>query len=851
MEINPAVTFKHDRSVMYAKRPKVLIVGAGLGGLTLGMLLQQANIPYDIYERAPEAKPLGSAMYFNASCAPLFRQCEIYEEFVSVSKPLSSIKICNGQREVDYTIEFQGHEALFGADGYIIARPKLYDILLRQIPQERIHLGKKVLSIEQGGNGVLIRCSDGTEAEGDLLVGADGAYSAVRQNLYAKLQKANKLPAIDALPLPYCTVCLVGQTRPLGPSEFPDITLPECQFRTAVGANTPYAWKTFATKQNTICYIVLQFLDDESSKDNDAFRNSEWGPEAAAAMCEQVRDFPVISGGDNGVTMGDLIDWTPKEFISKVMLEEKFNPSGGVGAANAMHDAIVLANLINALPFHPIADEIEDAFGAYKKERIDWVKKAFDSSKVFRTMAGPKTPSVLIVGAGLGGVALGILLHKAGIHFNIFEKAPLVRPLGSAVSIGGQLIPLLAQLGLEEEFFKIAKPMAETRVHNEKRELNYVVDFTELEVMTGYKEHIVARPALYDLLVRQIPPERIHLNKRMLTKLEADDGIIIRMSDGSIYKGDILVGADGAYSTVRQRLYERLKIAGILCKSDREDLPFRSTCLVGQTRVLDPRDFPQLNKPLCDFYSTLGDKRPNSWMIFTTPQNTICWMVIHNLNKTSSRAVEDQGLKNAENSTWGPRAVQAMCDEARPFPIPGGKSAMTMGDLIDLTPSDLISKVFLEEKVFETWYWGRTVLLGDAAHKVNPSGGLGTLVAIHDAVALANLIYTLPSTSVKDINDMFSKYRSERYPAAMVAFQSSQSLSKTIDRGLSGVVARFVAKNAPRWIWRQHLVKRSLIRPLAAFLPVTESKGTIPPDPQPSFIEAKTLFDRRQFFAEL
>lgn len=67
----------------------------------------------------------------------------------------------------------------------------------------------------------------------------------------------------------------------------------------------------------------MQFLDDESSKENDAFRNSEWGPEAAQAMCEQVRDFPVISGSTKGVTIGDLIDWSPKDMISKVMLEEK------------------------------------------------------------------------------------------------------------------------------------------------------------------------------------------------------------------------------------------------------------------------------------------------------------------------------------------------------------------------------------------------------------------------------------------------------------------------------------------------------------------------------------------------
>ncbi|KAF8946746.1 hypothetical protein BGZ47_011490 [Haplosporangium gracile] len=415
MEINPAVTFQHDRSIMYAKRPKVLIVGAGLAGLTLGMLLHKAGIPFEIYERASEVKPLGSAMYFNATTAPMFKQCGIYDEFVSVSKPVSAMKICNEQRQLEYMIQFHGHEELFGAEGYIVARPKIYDILLRQIPKEHLHLGKKVLSMDQGGNGVILRFSDRTEAEGDILVGADGAYSAVRQGLYEKLKKEKRLPAGDGLPLPFSTVCLVGQTRPLTAEEFPDIELLDCQFRTTVGTNKPYAWKTFTTAQRSVCFIVTQFLDMESSKDNDAFRNSEWGPEAAQTMCEQVRDFPIISGSEKGVTMGDLFDWTPKDLISKVMLEEKvfdtwfdcrtvligdachkFNPSGGVGAANAMHDTIVLANLINGLPFHPIAGEIEDAFRAYKRERIDWVKKAYSSSALMRTMSGPTMAAKMV-----------------------------------------------------------------------------------------------------------------------------------------------------------------------------------------------------------------------------------------------------------------------------------------------------------------------------------------------------------------------------------------------------------------------------------------------------------------------
>lgn len=65
------------------------------------------------------------------------------------------------------------------------------------------------------------------------------------------------------------------------------------------------------------------FLDAEKSKENDAFRNSEWGQEAVVAMWEEVKDFAITSGGENKLTLGDLFAWTDKTQISKVMLEEK------------------------------------------------------------------------------------------------------------------------------------------------------------------------------------------------------------------------------------------------------------------------------------------------------------------------------------------------------------------------------------------------------------------------------------------------------------------------------------------------------------------------------------------------
>lgn len=71
------------------------------------------------------------------------------------------------------------------------------------------------------------------------------------------------------------------------------------------------------------------------------------------------------------------------------------------------------------------------------------------------------------------------------------------------------------------------------------------------------------------------------------------------------------------------------------------------------------------------------------------------------------------------NSEWEPEAAKAMCKEVRTFKIPGGKDGqlLTLGSLIDRTPKELISKVMLEKKVLDTWYGGRTVLLGDGRSK--------------------------------------------------------------------------------------------------------------------------------------
>ncbi|KAG0199095.1 hypothetical protein BGX33_011878 [Mortierella sp. NVP41] len=278
-------------------------------------------------------------------------------------------------------------------------------------------------------------------------------------------------------------------------------------------------------------------------------------------------------------------------------------------------------------------------------------------------------------------------------------------------------------------------------------------DQKPVEEFTGYGQYIVPRPKLHDLLLKQVPSHKVHFGKRVLNISEKNDKVTIETADNSYYEGDIV------------HMYEALRTEEKLPKSDQEDLPFNCTCLIGQTKALDPEQFPIVKEPTSQYHSVFGENSPFTWTIFNTAQNTLCWTVIYHLDKKTSKVTEEQRLRNNEDSEWDAHPAQTMCNETRHFPLPLREGKMTMGDLYDLTEKELISKVMLEEKVFKTWYSGRTVLLGDACHKLNPWGGHGAVKAIHDAIALANLFYAMPiKTSQEATKVLRSTRRNDTLP---------------------------------------------------------------------------------------
>ncbi|KAF9279827.1 hypothetical protein BGZ68_007665 [Mortierella alpina] len=353
------------------KTPHVLIVGAGLAGLLLAILLDRAKIPYEIYERANEIKPLGALMSLNASILTALDQLGLLEELEKVSLPNNKMTFCSDDLKVLGAFEVADEKDILGYDRIAFSRPKLYDLLASRISPEKFHFGKKVMSVAQNKDGVMIRCSDGTTYHGDILVGADGAYSGVRQGLYKLLQQEDQLLQSDSMELSKGFICMVGTTEPLDPAKYPGLTDPRSNAYQVIGKGSQYTWSAFSVPENKICWNVVVQLSSMQHED-ERFRNSEWGPESNEALIKEVENFKT----PYNCTMGDLIAQTPRERISKYLL-----PSAGQGAVTAMQDSVVLANCLYELK-SLACEDITAALQEFRNQRYPHVKEQYDASKM-------------------------------------------------------------------------------------------------------------------------------------------------------------------------------------------------------------------------------------------------------------------------------------------------------------------------------------------------------------------------------------------------------------------------------------------------------------------------------------
>jgi len=113
-------------------------------------------------------------------------------------------------------------------------------------------------------------------------------------------------------------------------------------------------------------------------------------------------------------------------------------------------------------------------------------------------------------------------------------------------------------------------------------------------------------------LLSQVPAGKISFNKKIVSYEQDKDGVTIHTSDNETFHGDILVGADGTYSTIRKIMLERLVKTSQLPLSDRQGLRATHACVIGTTKPLDPEKYPLLKDKSAYFSNVVGHAKAHS-----------------------------------------------------------------------------------------------------------------------------------------------------------------------------------------------------------------------------------------------
>ena len=161
---------------------KVAIVGGGIGGLVHALALRERGIHAEVYEQAGALREIGAAVALSANGTRELRRLGLGEQIEAVSVVPSALVIRHGITGAVIADHPMGerYEATFGAPYYGVHRVALLQALGEHVD---VRLGRRCVGIDETSTGVELRFADGTTAQADVVVGADGVHSVIRPHV--------------------------------------------------------------------------------------------------------------------------------------------------------------------------------------------------------------------------------------------------------------------------------------------------------------------------------------------------------------------------------------------------------------------------------------------------------------------------------------------------------------------------------------------------------------------------------------------------------------------------------------------------------------------------------------------
>lgn len=167
---------------MPASRPRVVVIGAGIGGLTLALLLRREGIEAELLEQATDLKEVGAAVALSANATRVLGQLGLGGGLAQAGTEPTALVHRDGRdgRVIARTPGPDWYREAFGAPFFGVHRVALQRLLGGAMGDKHLHLGCRVEGLEERDGGIRVRGAAGAVFDADLVVGADGVHSLAR-----------------------------------------------------------------------------------------------------------------------------------------------------------------------------------------------------------------------------------------------------------------------------------------------------------------------------------------------------------------------------------------------------------------------------------------------------------------------------------------------------------------------------------------------------------------------------------------------------------------------------------------------------------------------------------------------
>ena len=323
---------------------------------------------------------------------------------------------------------------------------------------------------------------------------------------------------------------------------------------------------------------------------------------------------------------------------------------------------------------------------------------------------------ILIVGGGIAGLALARALRKQGFVPEVIEQATSWPAGGTGLYIPGNGVRALGALGLADTVLARAVRMSHQRILDHAGRQLAEIDLVKIWKPVGPCVGI-SRNVLHRILLDGAAGISLRLGITVTTLNQQGSEVNVVFGDGSTGTYDLVVGADGIHSSIRQLVFgsTRPRHLGLVCW---RFLANFSGAIDTWTAMLAPRQ-AFLAMPVA-------------------PNRLYCYADV------VASVTEDPAGQDLDRL----RALFAEFAE----PVPSIFRALEDWHSIHFSP--------IEEIVVDTWVEGRVVLIGDAAHATSPNMAEGASMALEDALVLAHMLAR--NGSLSEALSAFSERRRAR-----------------------------------------------------------------------------------------